>query len=126
MSPFFKNYLCLPETDVFFHQKSFKILVDPDADAFGTGDNTKDCRLAIAYMHRICEHVKKRKVVLNDHHRTTHGKIPDQFCCSNSLVNIQKRGNFIKEIEVCVTGKACSNRNSLKFAPAQCTDIMIE
>ena len=77
MSPFFKYYCRIPETDVLFCEKSIEVLVDTDTYSFWTGNDTENRRFAVPHVNRIGQHVKNRKIMLNDYDGTLRGKVTD-------------------------------------------------
>ena len=126
MGPFFKDNRGVPEPYVLFYKETLKVLVNTDTDPFGAGDNTKDCRFPIAYMHCICEHVKNREIMLDEYYGALRSQFADQLGSGNPLVNIQKRSDFIKEIQICIPCKTGCYRNSLQFPATQRPDIMVQ
>ena len=126
MRPLFKNDLGIAEADILFMQVAFEVLVDADPDPLGAGDDTEYRRFAVPDMHGIGKHVEDCKVVLHDDDRPFLRKLADQFCRGNPLVDIQKRGDLVEEIQVGIPGKAGCNGHPLQLAAAERADLMIE
>ena len=77
----------------------------------------KTAGFAVPYVHRVSKHVKDGEIVFDDHDRSFRCQFPDQFGCRNALVDIQKRGDLIKEIEIGVPGETGGNCYPLEFSP---------
>ena len=96
---------------------SFEILVNADTDAFWQGYDPKNHRLAVPYVHRVGQHVEDGEIVFDNHDRAFRCQFTDLFGCRNALVDVQKGGNLIKEIEIGVPREAGGNRYPLEFSP---------
>ena len=90
------------------------------------GDNPKDCRLSIPDVHRIGKHVEDGEIVFDDNDRAFRGEFPYQSGCRDTLVDIQKRRNFVEEIEIGVSCKAGGDCHPLEFSTAQRADGVVE
>ena len=77
-------------------------------------------------MHKISEHVKHRKVVLDDNDAAFRGQLLDDADDAHALVDVQVGGRLVEEIHVRITQQRGAHGHALQFTAGQLADFSLK